>query len=308
MKSRTSKTRSDRTSTRVSSRVSRTAAASTVSPISKAPPGRLHRPWFGSARRLTKRTAPSRNTIAPTAGTGRSGNSLRDDTDRGSRCGPSILRRNRGNAPAGQEIEIVERALMQHVLEDLARVQVARHRNVKARLQICQGGGHGWKPLRRAAKRLANMFAHVPHADRHDVSRMGLPEDDGCSLPPLPVQGLPHGEARRVITAADARVRRATVEPLVIPEHDDIAAQRIPQGVRIPRFDQLVPPRSRDHHDRKAIVKTDRLIHADLVDERERLDAIPELLPNRIVDRRDGPAGRHEPAVLLDPERAHAER
>src|SRR5881409_15767 len=128
MKSRTSKTRAGRTSTRV---------ASTVSPISSAPPGRLHRPWFGSAPRLTKRTAPSRNTIAPTAGTGRSGNSFRDDTDRGSRCGPSILRRNRGNAPAGQEIEIVERALVQHVLEDLARVQVPRHRNVKARLQIC---------------------------------------------------------------------------------------------------------------------------------------------------------------------------
>src|SRR3989454_3532856 len=307
MKSRTSKTRAGRTSTQVSSRVSRTAAASTVSPISKAPPGRLHRPWFGSAPRLTKRTTPSRNTIAPTAGTGRSGNSFRDDTDRGSRCGPSILRRNRGNAPAGQEIEIVERALVQHVLEDLARVQVARHRNVKARLQICQGGGHGREPLRWAAKRLADMLSHVPHADRHDVSGMGLPEDDGCSLPPLAVQGLPHGEARRVITAADARVRLATGEPLVIPEHDDIAAQRIPQGVRIPRFDQLVPPRSRDHDDQKAVVKPNCLVHADLVDERERLDAIPELLPNRVVDRGDGPAGRHEPAVLLDPERAHAE-
>src|SRR6266581_6996274 len=148
MKSRTSKTRSDRTSTRVSSKVSRTAAASTVSPISNAPPGRLHRPLFGSAPRLTSSTAPSRNTIAPTAGTGRCANSSRDDTDRGSRCGPSILRRNGGNAPAFQEIEIVERALVQHVLEDLARVQVPRHRNVKARLQICQGGGHGREALR----------------------------------------------------------------------------------------------------------------------------------------------------------------
>src|SRR2546430_3320349 len=173
MKSRTSKTRSDRATTRVPPRRSRPAAASTVSPISKAPPGRHHRPWFGSAPRLSKRTAPSRNTIAPTAGTGRSGNSFRDDTDRGSRCGPSILRRNRGNAPAGQEIEIVERALVQHVLEDLARVQVARHRNVKARLQICQGGGHGWKPLRWPAKRLADMLSHVPDADRPDGSRLG---------------------------------------------------------------------------------------------------------------------------------------
>src|SRR2546422_2596695 len=304
MKSRTSKTRTDRTSTRVSSRVSRTAAASTVSPISNAPPGRLLRPLFGSAPRLTSSTAPSRNTIAPTAGTGRFGNSFRDDTLPGTRCGPSILRRSGGNAPAGQKIEIVEGALVQHVLEDLARVQVARHRDVEARLQVRQGGGHGREALRWAAERLSDMFAHVPHADRHDVSRMGLPEDDRRSLPPLPVQGLPHGEARRVITAADARVRRATVEPLVIPEHDDIAAQRIPQGVRIPRFDQLVPPRSRDHHHEKAIVKTDRLIHADLVDERERLDAVPELLPNRVVDRRDGPAGRHEPAGLLHPQTA----
>src|SRR5438093_997904 len=307
MKSRTSKTRAGRTSTRVSSRVSRTAAASTVSPISSAPPGRLHRPWFGSAPRLTKRTAPSRNTIAPTAGTGRSGNSFRDDTDRGSRCGPSILRRNRGNAPAGQEIEIVERALVQHVLENLARVQVARHRDVKARLQIRQGGGHGREPLRWAAKRLSDMFAHVPHADRHDVSRMGLAEDDRRGLPPLPVQRLPHGEAGRVIAAADARIGRPAVEPLVISEHDDIAAQRIPQGVRIPRFDQLVPPRSRDHDDEEAVVETNRLVHTDFVDEGERLDAIPELFSDRVVDGGDGPAGRHEPAVLLDPQRAHAE-
>src|SRR2546428_12181030 len=253
MKSRTSKTRSVRTSTRVSSRVSRTAAASTVSPISKAPPGRLHRPWFGSAPRLTKRTAPPRNTIAPTAGTGRSGNSFRDDTDRGSRCGPSILRRNRGNAHAGQEIEIVERALVQHVLENLARVQVPRHRNVKARLQIRQGGGHGREALGWAAKRLSDMFAHVPHADRHDVSGMGLPEDDGRGLPPLPVQGLPHREPGGVIAAADARVRRATVEPLVISEPDDAAAQRIPAGVPIPRLDRLVPPWSWNHHDADAV-------------------------------------------------------
>src|SRR5213593_3168236 len=307
MKSRTSKTRSVRTSTRVSSKVSRTAAASTVSPISTAPPGRLHGPLFGSAPRLTSNTAPSRNAITPTAGTGRCGNSFRDDTVPGTRCGPSILRRSGGKAPARHGIEIVERALVQDVLENLARLQVARHRDVKARLQIRQGGGHGREALRWASKRLSDVFAHVPHADRHDVSRMGLPEDDRRGLPPLPVQGLPHGEAGRIITTADAGVRRAAVETLVISEHDDIAAQRIPKGVRIPRFDQLVPPRSRDHHDQKAVVKSDCLIHADLVDERERLDAIPELLPDRVVDGRDGPAGRNEPAVLLDPERAHAE-
>src|SRR2546422_3877936 len=306
MKSRTSKTRTDRTSTRVSSRVSRTAAASTVSPISNAPPGRLHRPLFGLAPRFTSRKAPSRNTTAPTAGTGRFGNSFREDTVQGSRNGPSILRRSGGNAPAPQEIDIVERALVQHIPEDFARVKVARHRDVEARLQVRQGRGHGREALRWAAERLSDMFAHVPYADRHDVSRMGLPKDDRRGLPPLSVQRLAHRQARRVIAAADARVRRATVEPLVISEHDDIAAQRIPQGVRIPRFDQLVAPGSRDHHHEKAVVKTDRLVHADLVDERERVDAIAELLPNRVVDGGDGPTGRDEPAGFLDPERAHA--
>src|SRR2546430_28819 len=308
MKSRTSKTRSVRTSTRVSSRVSRTAAASTVSPISNAPPGRLHRPLFGSAPRLTSNTAPSRNTIAPTAGTGRCGNSFRDDTVPGTRCGPSILRRSSGDAPARQGIEIVERALVQHVLENLARPQVARHRDVKPRLQIRPGGGHRREALRWAAKRLSDMFAHVPHADRHDVSRMGLPEDDGRGLPPLPVQGLPHREPGGVIAAADARVRRATVEPLVISEHDDVAAQRIPEGVRIPRFDQLVPPGSWNHHDEEAVVEPDRFVHSDLVDKRERVDAIAELLPNRVIDGGDGPAGRHKSAVRLGPQRAPAER
>src|SRR2546428_7950714 len=135
MKSRTSKTRTDRTSRRVSSRVSRTAAAaSTVSPISNAPPGRLHRPLFGSAPRFTSSTAPSRNTIAPTAGTGRFGNSFRADTVQGSPSGPSILRWSGGDAPAGQKIEIVESALVQDVPEDFARVQVSRHRDVEARL------------------------------------------------------------------------------------------------------------------------------------------------------------------------------
>src|SRR3989475_9087886 len=143
MKSRTSKTRSDRTSTRVSSSVSRTAAASTVSPISNAPPGRLHRPLFGSAPRLTSNTAPSRNTIAPTAGTGRCGNSFRDDTVPGTRCGPSILRRSGGEAPRRREIENVESALLPHLLEKLPPVQGARHREGKARPQERQGGGPG---------------------------------------------------------------------------------------------------------------------------------------------------------------------
>src|SRR5947199_9594983 len=140
MKSRTSKTRSVRTSTRVSSRVSRTAAASTVSPISTAPPGKLHRPLFGSAPRLTRRTAPSRNTTAPTAGTGWVGNSFRDDTDRGSRRGASILRRRCGNGPALRDTAIVEGALVQDIVEDLARLDVPRHRDVESGLQIRKGG------------------------------------------------------------------------------------------------------------------------------------------------------------------------
>src|SRR5256712_1676831 len=170
MKSRTSKTRSVRTSTRVSSRVSRTAAASTVSPISNAPPGRVHRALFGSAQRWTSISAPSRNTIAPTAGTGRCGNSFRDDTVPGTRCGPSMLRRSGGNAPERREIEIVEGALLQHVLENLARVQVARHRDVKARLQIRQGGGHGREALRRAAKVLPGDVRPTPPPPPEDVS------------------------------------------------------------------------------------------------------------------------------------------
>ena len=64
------------TTTPVSSSVSRAAAASTVSPTSRVPPGGLQRPRLGSSFRLTSRTAPSRNTKALTAGIGRSGYSF----------------------------------------------------------------------------------------------------------------------------------------------------------------------------------------------------------------------------------------
>src|SRR6266566_1331559 len=114
-------------------------------------------------------------------------------------------------------------------------------------------------------------------------------------------------EARRVVTPTDARVRRPALESLVIPEHYDVATQRIPQRVRIPRFNQLVPPRTRDHYHEEAVVEADRLMHPDLVDQREGLDMFPEFLPDCVVDRRDRPSGRHELAVLLNPERAHAE-
>src|SRR2546430_15762246 len=78
MKSATATTSRGRTSTVVSSRVSRTTACSTVSPTSTAPPGILHRPWDGGSLRRTRRTWDPRNTIAPTAGTGRGGDSYVD--------------------------------------------------------------------------------------------------------------------------------------------------------------------------------------------------------------------------------------
>src|SRR5437667_9564447 len=123
MKSSTVNTRSGWTVTPVASSGARTAGASTVSPTSRTPPGRLHRPWFGSAPRFTRRTSPSRNTIAPTAGTGRFGNSFGKGTVKPrSGPGPSILR-----PCAGEEIEIVEGPLMQDVTQDFADADVPLH-------------------------------------------------------------------------------------------------------------------------------------------------------------------------------------
>src|SRR5438445_512107 len=115
---------------------------------------------------------------------------------------------------------------------------------------------------------------YLPHATRHDISRMSLPQDDRCGLPPLPGQGLAHREARGVVTPTDARVRRPALESLVIPEHHDVAAQRIPQRIRIPRFDQLVSPWTWDHHDEESVVEDDRHVHPDVGDVRERLDRV----------------------------------
>src|SRR5438034_3487285 len=73
MRSRTSTTGPTSMSRHVSSRTSRTNAACSVSPISTAPPGRLHSPFDGSWPRFTSSTrSPSRIT-APTATIGRSG-------------------------------------------------------------------------------------------------------------------------------------------------------------------------------------------------------------------------------------------
>src|SRR2546426_12816014 len=128
MKSRTLNTRSGRTVTPVSSSVSRTAPASTVSPTSRTPPGRLQRPLFGSVPRFTRRTSPSRNTMAPTAGTGRFGNSFDEGTVKSrSGPGPSTLR-----PCGGEEIEIVEGPPVQHVTQDFPDADVPLHRDIES--------------------------------------------------------------------------------------------------------------------------------------------------------------------------------
>src|SRR5439155_924519 len=175
MKSATATTSRGRTSTVVSSRVSRTTACSTASPTSTAPPGILHRHWEGGSLRPTRRTCEPRNTIAPTAGTGRGGNSYVD----------------------------------------------IRCRHGRNRLERC------------------------------DRSESGRRESSG------------------VVASADARVGRASLEAFVVAEHDDLAPEGIPQGVRVPGLDQLVAPRSGDHHDKESIIEADRFEDANLVNQRE---------------------------------------
>src|SRR5882672_4252191 len=73
MLSSTSTTGPTSTSRQVSSRTSRISAACSASPVSTAPPGRLHSPLSGSCPRCTSSTrSPSRIT-APTATMGRAG-------------------------------------------------------------------------------------------------------------------------------------------------------------------------------------------------------------------------------------------
>src|SRR2546428_12383188 len=304
MKSRTLNTRSAWTVTPVSSSVSRTAAASTVSPTSRTPPGRLHLPLFGSAPRFTRRTSLSRRTMAPTPGTGRFGNSFGKGTvNPRSGPGPSILR-----PCGGEEIEIVEGPLVQDVTQDFADADVPLHRDLQASPKVRERLRHRRERSRGPAQRFPNVFADVPHAERHDVAGMRLPKNHGRGLSAIPVERLPDREPRRVIAAADARIRRAALESLVVTKHDDLPAQRIPQGVRVPRLDQFVPPRARDHHDEEAVIEADCLVHADLVEERERLHALAEFFPDGVVDGGDRPSRRHELAVLLEAERPDAER
>src|SRR5207245_9161886 len=183
MKSRTLNTRSGRTVTPVSSSVSRTAPASTVSPASRTPPGRLHRPLFGSVPRFTRRTSPSRNTMAPTAGTGRFGSSLGEGTVKPrSGPGPSILR-----PCGGEEIEIVEGPLVQDVTQDFADADVALHRDIQAGPKIREGVRHRRERSRGPAQRFPNVFTDVPHTDRHDVAGMRLPKNHGRGRSPITV-------------------------------------------------------------------------------------------------------------------------
>src|SRR2546427_11512930 len=271
---------SGRPVTPVCSSASRPAPASTVSPASRTPPGRLHRPLFGSAPRFTRRTSPSRKTTAPTAGTGRFGNSFGKGTvNPRSGPGPSTLR-----PCGGEEIEIVEGPLVQHVTQDFADADVPLHRDIESGPKVREGLRHRRERSRGPAQRFPNVFADVPYADRHDIAGMRLPKNHGRGLSPIPVERLPDCEPRGVIAAADARIRRAALESLVVTKHDDLPAQRSPQGVRVPRLDQFVPPRARDHHDEEAVIEADCLVHADLVEKRERLHALAEFFPDGVVD------------------------
>src|SRR5437016_3786655 len=143
---------------------------------------------------------------------------------------------------------------------------------------------------RRNASRTCSRTFHTP-------TGMRLPKNHGRGLSAIPVERLPDREPRGVIAAADARIRRAALEPLVVAKHDDLPAQRIPQGVRVPRLDQFVPPRARDHHDEEAVIEADCLVHADLVEERERFHALAEFFPDGVVDGGYRPSRRPELAV-----------
>src|SRR6267143_6341273 len=152
------------------------------------------------------------------------------------------------------------------------------------------------------------MLPDIPHADGHDVARVRLPKDDRRRLTPFPLQGFPDRESCSVVTPADARVCRAALEALVVAEHDDLPPEGIPQRVRVPGLDQLVPPGSRDHHDKEPIIEADRLEDANIIDQWEYLHGLAEVLPDRVVHGGDRPPRRDETAVLLDAKRTDTER
>src|SRR3954469_6053450 len=82
MLSSTSTTGPTTTSSDVSSRTSRSSAPCSVSPISTAPPGRLHSPLSGSCPRCTSSTRSASRITAPTATNGRSGYVLKSSSPR----------------------------------------------------------------------------------------------------------------------------------------------------------------------------------------------------------------------------------
>src|SRR5207245_9507097 len=165
--------RSACTVTPVSSLVSPTAAASTVSPTSRIPPGRLHLPLFGSAPRFTRRTSLSRKTMAPTPGTGRFGNSFGKGTvNPRSGPGPSILR-----PCGGEEIEIVEGPLVQDVTQDFADADVPLHRDLQASPKVRERLRHRRERSRGPAQRVPHVFADVPHPERRDRAGASRPRN-----------------------------------------------------------------------------------------------------------------------------------
>src|SRR5438309_2388841 len=220
---------------------------------------------------------------------------------------PSTLRRLRNVAARVDHRIVVEGPLIEDVLKDLAHPNIAFHRDVEACSEMIQGRLHRREEVWRLSERGPDMLPDVPHADRHDVARMRLPKDDRGSLAPFPLQGFPDCESGRVVAPANARVRGAALEALVVAEEDDLPPQRVPQRVRVPGLDQFVAPRSRDHHDEEPIIKADRLEDSNVVDQWECLHHLPQVLPDRVVHGGDRPPCRDETAVLLDAKRSDTE-
>src|SRR5947209_5292556 len=173
---------------------------------------------------------------------------------------------------------------------------------------MLHGLPHGREEAWRLWQGRADVLSDVPDADGHDVPGVGLPKDDRRRLTPFPLEGFPDRESGGVVAPADARVRRPSFEALVVAEHDDLPSQGVPQRVRVPGLDQLVPPRSWDHHDEEPIIEADRLEDANVVDQRERLHGLSKVLPNRVIHGRDGPSRRDEPSILLDAKGPDTER
>src|SRR2546428_13874748 len=135
-------------------------------------------------------------------------------------------------------------------------------------------------------------LSHVPYAERHEVSRVRLPQDNRCALLPLLLERLSHREPRRVEAAADLRVGGPPEVFFVIPYYVWLVGELVPGSVGEPGFDPLEPPLFGQQYRDVLVVVDVEAVNPELVNRGVALDPVDQVLADCAVHSGDGPSRR----------------